>query len=95
MKIRPELMTKNEFDNMLQNTLNLRTFEAISKFKSVQRAFRRGHITTYGYIVPARPFHNKKNTCKRKGHHSRAYNEFKKRLYAEYLFREKYHGRRV
>lgn len=91
----PNVMTEEEFQNELHNKLNLRTFDCVRKFKSVQRAFRRGNITNYGVIVPKRPFHNKKNTCKRKGRHSRQYNEFKKRLYGEYLFRERYHGRRV
>ena len=89
------VMSEEEFQDHLRNSLNLRTFECSRRFKSVQRAFRRGRITTYGVIVPNRPFHNRANTCKRKGKHSRAYNEFKKRLYGEYLFREKYHGRRV
>ena len=91
----PHVMSEEEFQNELHNKLNLRTFDAVRKVKSVGRAFRRGNITNYGELVPKRPFHNRKNTCKRKGHHSRAYNEFKKRLYGEYLFRERYHGRRV
>lgn len=91
----PRVMTEEQFDNELHNKLNLRTFEAVRIYKSVLRAFRRGNITNYGEVIPKRPFHNRKNTCKRKGHHSRAFNEFKKRLYGEYLFRERYHGRRV
>ena len=91
----PNVMTEEEFQNELHNKLNLRTFDGVRKFKSVTRAFKRGNVTNYGEVVPRRPFHNKKNTCKRKGHHSRAFNEFKKRLYAEYLFRERYHGRRI
>ena len=88
-----QVMSEEEFENELHNKLNLRTFEAVRKFPSVVRAFKRGQITNYGVIVPKRPFHNRKNTCKRKGKHSRAFNEYKKRLYAEYLFRERYHGR--
>lgn len=91
----PNVMTEEEFQNELHNKLNLRIFDCTRKFKSTKRAFARGNITNYGEIVQKRPFHNRKNTCKRKGHHSRAYNEFKKRLYGEYLFRERYHGRRV
>lgn len=91
----PNVMTEEEFQNELHNKLNLRFFECTRKFKSVLRAFRRGHITNYGVIIPNRPFHNKKNTSKRKGVHSRKFNEVKKQLYAEYLFRERYHGRRV
>lgn len=88
------VMTEEQFQNELNNKLNLRSFEGVRKFKSVVRAFQRGHLTNYGVIVPSRPFHNRKNTCKRAGHHSRAYNEFKKRLYGEYLFRERYHSTR-
>lgn len=89
------IMSEEEFQSELHNKLNLRTFEGVRKFKSVIRAFKRGNVTNYGEVVPKRPFHNKKNTCKRKGRHSRSFNEFKKRLYGEYLFRERYHGRRV
>lgn len=83
-KLMDKPMDEQEFQNYLANSLNLRSFEAVNKFKSVQRAFRRGHLTTFGYIVPNRPFHNRKNTCKR-GKHSRAFNEHKKKLYGEYL----------
>ena len=45
-------------------------FEAVKKFKSVRRAFRRGHISPYGVVYPNRPFNNRKNkpleTLKRK-----------------------------
>ena len=52
-------------------------FEAVKKFKSVRRAFRRGHISPYGVIYPKRPFSNKKPT---KG---RAMNELKKKIYGQ------------
>ena len=94
-KTNPNVMSEEEFQNELHNKLNLRTFSSTRSVRSVGRAFRRGNITNYGEVVPRRPFHNRKNTCKRKGRHSREYNEFKKRLYGEYLFRERYHGRRV
>lgn len=48
--------------------LHLATYEAVSKFKSVRRAIRRGHITPYGVIYPKRPFSNtntKENRKKR------------------------------
>ena len=92
----PHVMTEEEFESHLHNTLNLVTFEAVRRFKSVLRAFRRGRVTNYGYIVPNRAFHNRKNTCKRKGRHSRANNEFKKRLYAEYKrYNKHFNGQRV
>ena len=61
--------------------LNLVTYEAVGKFKSVRRAIRRGLVTPEGFIMPSRPFNNKGNSCKR-GKHSRPMNEEKKRIYA-------------
>lgn len=61
--------------------LNLITYEAVGKFKSVRRAVRRGLITPEGFIMPSRPFNNKRNSCKR-DKHSRPANEEKKRIYA-------------
>lgn len=61
--------------------LNLITYVAVGKFKSVRRAIRRGSVSPEGFIVPTRPFHNKKNSCKR-GKHSRPLNEEKKRIFA-------------
>lgn len=48
--------------------LHLATYEAVSKFKSVRRAIRRGHISPYGDIYPKRPFgstNTKENRVKR------------------------------
>ena len=61
--------------------LNLITYVAVGRFKSVRRAIRRGQVTPQGIIMPSRPFNNKKNSCKR-GKHSRPINEEKKRIYA-------------
>lgn len=61
--------------------LNLSTYIAVGRFKSVRRAIRRGQVTPQGIIMPSRPFNNKKNSCKR-GKHSRPMNEEKKRIYA-------------
>ena len=52
-------------------------FEAVKRFKSVRRAFRRGLISPYGEIYPKRPFSNKKPT------RGRAMNELKKKIYGE------------
>lgn len=41
--------------------LHLRTYEAVSRFKSVRRAVRRGHISLDGFIYPKRPFNNAKH----------------------------------
>lgn len=59
-------------------------FNAVNKFKSIFRAFRRGRVDQMGNPIPVRLFHNRKNTCKRKGRHSRYYNELKKKAYADY-----------
>lgn len=61
--------------------LNLSTYVAVGRFKSVRRAIKRGQVTPQGIIMPSRPFNNKKNSCKR-GKHSRPMNEEKKRIYA-------------
>lgn len=45
--------------------LHLGTYEAVSKFKSVRRAQRRGLVTPYGTIAPRRPFNNRKRTLGR------------------------------
>jgi len=42
------------------NILSLRTFEGVSKFKSIRRAIRRGHVSFYGDVYPKRPFSNRK-----------------------------------
>lgn len=40
------------------DVLNLLTYEAVGKFKSVRRAIRRGHVSIYGVVYPKRPFGN-------------------------------------
>lgn len=48
--------------------LHLATYEAVSKFKSVKKGIRRGHVSPYGVIYPKRPFSNtntKENRIKR------------------------------
>lgn len=62
--------------------LPLRYFQAVSKFKSIGRAYRRGHISLIGEIYPKRPFNNRANTSKHS--HSRAFNELKKSIYEQY-----------
>lgn len=76
-------LKEEEFKNVLRNTLNLQYFECVRKFKSVNRAFKRGHITNFGYILPEKPFNNKKHTKGRKN------NIEKKRIW------EKITGKRV
>lgn len=56
-------------------------FDAVSKYKSVARAIRRGDVVKYGTIAPKRPFNNRANTSRRAGVNSRATNEYKKNIY--------------
>jgi hypothetical protein len=72
-----------EKDFYEKGVLHLRTYEAVSKYKSLRRAIRRGHVTLDGIIMPDRPFNNRANTCTRPGKHSRTYNEIKKKIYAQ------------
>lgn len=79
-------------ENPLTETLNLRDYRAVGKFKSIRRAIRRGLVSPSGTICPKRPFNNRANTSRSKGHHSRVMNEVKKSIYeqlkhrrAEYL----------
>lgn len=74
-------MSEEEFKKYLNTTINLRSFTGVGRFRSIGRAIRRGHVSLYGTIAPNRPFHNRKNTSKRRGVHSIAFNEEKKRLY--------------
>ena len=46
---------------MKEQNFPLLTFEAISKFKSVNRAMRRGHVSPLGILYPKRPFNNRKD----------------------------------
>ena len=83
-RIQRELMSEEEFKEHISNDimyLHLNYYAAVGKFKSVRRAIRRGSVTTEGIIMPSRPFHNKRNSCKR-GKHSRPFNERKKVVYA-------------
>jgi hypothetical protein len=56
---------------------NIRLFEAVSKYKSVYRAIRRGNVSPIGEIYPKRPFNNRKPTA------GRHLNEQKKMIYGK------------
>ena len=47
-KTEGELMTQEQFEDQINNGLNLLVFDAVRKYKSVVRAYKRGHITKYG-----------------------------------------------
>lgn len=80
-RIERDLMSLDEFKEYLNSTRPLRTYIGVSKYKSVWRAMRRGHLTVDGYIIPKRPFSNGGNRSSRKGVHSKEMNEFKKSIY--------------
>ena len=46
-------------ENPLTETLNLRDYRAVGKFKSIRRAIRRGLVSPSGTICPKRPFNNR------------------------------------
>ena len=53
-------------------------YSAVSKFKSVRRSIRRGHIDqSCGIIYPNRPFNNRKTTI------GRSHNQLKKKIYEQ------------
>lgn len=61
-----DYMEKNRVDIVRdfyeKDILHLRTFEAVSRYKSIRRAIRRGHVSLDGYVYPKRPFNNAKHT---------------------------------
>lgn len=79
-------MSNEEFKEYIETNknrpLNLMSYIATQRFKSVRRAIRRGNVNMFGTILPDRPFNNRGNTSSRKGKHSRVTNELKKRIYA-------------
>ena len=68
-----EELNKREIDK-----LSLLRYEAVSKFKSVRRAIRRGHVSVYGFIYPDRPFNNR--TAKKR---TRPFNKLTKKIYGQ------------
>lgn len=85
------LMSEGEFKDYMEKNrvdivgdfyergiLHLRTYEAVSRFKSV----RRGHISLDGVIYPKRPFNNAK-------HKKGSLNDEKKRIYEQLKHRQR------
>lgn len=58
---------KNDISYDPEELKDLIIFDAVSKYKSVARAIRRGDVTKYGTITPKRPFNNRANTSRRAG----------------------------
>lgn len=84
-KIERDLMSQEEFEEYIMSNSGLKTFIGVGKFKSVNRAIKRGHMVKNGMIIPKRPFNNRANTSKRKGVDSRSTNSLKKSIYGELL----------
>lgn len=80
-----DYMKKNRVDVVgdfyEKGILHLRTYEAVSKFKSVRRAIRRGHVSLDGIIYPKRPFTNAK-------YKKKSLNDTKKIIYAQLKHRK-------
>lgn len=89
------LMSEGEFKDYMEKNrvdivgdfyergiLHLSTYEAVSRFKSVRRAIRRGHISLDGVIYPKRPFNNAK-------HKKGSLNNEKKRIYEQLKHRQR------
>ena len=76
-------MTEEEFKRYLATHLNLKIFTGVSRFKSIKRAFKRGHVSPYGEVYPRRPFNNRANTSNRSNKHSRTTNQLRKQIYGE------------
>lgn len=81
-----DYMEKNRVDIVgdfyERDILHLRTYEVVSRFKSVRRAIRRGHISLDGVIYPKRPFNNAK-------HKKGSLNDEKKRIYEQLKHRQR------
>ena len=88
------LMSEEEFKDYMEKNrvdivgdfygkgiLHLRTYEAVSKFKSVRRAIRRGHVSLDGFIYTKRPFNNTK-------HSRNSLNDRKKMIYEQLKHRK-------
>lgn len=53
---------KQMIENFKKGTLYLHSLAGVSKFKSIRRAIRRGHVSIFGDIYPKRPFNNRNTT---------------------------------
>lgn len=75
-----DYMEKNRVDIVgdfyEKDILHLRTYEAVSKSKSVRRAIKRGHVSLDGFIYPKRPFNNAR-------HGKNSLNDKKKKIYEQ------------
>ena len=88
------LMSEEEFKDYMKNNrvdvvgdfyergiLHLKTYEAVSRFKSVRRAIRKGYVSLDGFIYPKRPFNKAK-------HGKNSLNDRKKKIYEQLKHRK-------
>lgn len=47
------------------NEPEMMLYLAVGKYRSIRRAIRKGHVTSWGEEVPKRPFNNRKRTSGR------------------------------
>lgn len=62
--------------------LRLVVYNAVNKFRSIRRAIRKGHVTSWGEVIPKRPFNNSKRTKGRK------IQKEKERIYEQLQYRK-------
>lgn len=65
----------DDFDN---GVLHLRNYAGVSKFKSIRRAIKRGHVSMFGDIYPRRPYNNRKS-------HKNSVNAYKRKIYEQLI----------
>lgn len=80
-KLERDLMSQQEFEKYLEDNRRLVDYSVVSKYKSVKRAMKRGHLNFIGIILPRRPYNNRANTSNRRFIHSRKNNELKRSIY--------------
>lgn len=61
-----EANRKKVYEDFNKGTLYLRSYIGVSKYKSIRRAIRRGHVSIWGDIYPRRPYNNRKSNPQRK-----------------------------
>lgn len=50
---------KQMIENFNRGTLYLINFMGVSKYKSIRRAIKRGHVSMFGDLYPKRPYNNR------------------------------------
>lgn len=53
-------------DDFDKGILYLKYYVGVSKYKSIRRAIRRGHVSIWGELFPRRPYNNRKLNPQRK-----------------------------